>query len=176
MSQLINDSLYISGSPSIQALYGTYTSKTEGVNAVKAGVYKNVPKGVRFGVVTSEGFEEYLYTGPVVARANVAESDFIKIFPIDEATQQSAGLMSSEDKTLLDQLIPVIQSGGWNVDSNYQVGTLTEGSQQETIIPEGLETRLTRIENILGDLYDDDDDTGASDGQITIEDDGVSNN
>lgn len=176
MSQLINDSLYLAGSPNIQELYGTYNSKTDGINAIKVGVYKNVPKGLRFGVVTSDGFEEYLYTGPVVAKANVAESDFIKIFPIDEATQDFAGLMSAADKTLLDQLIPVVQSGGWNVDSNYQVGTLTESSQQETVIPEGLETRLTRIENILGDLYDDNDNTGASDGQIIIEDDGVSDN
>lgn len=176
MSQLIGDSLYISGSPSIQELYGTYESKTTGVNAVKVGVYKNVPKGLRFGVVTTDGFEEYIYVGPVVAKANVQANDFVKIFPIDEATTTTAGLMSAEDKEILDQLALVIESGGWNIDENYQVGGNSSSSENNPVIPEGLETRLSRIENILGDLYDSEDETGASDGQIIIENDGLSNN
>ena len=95
---------------------------------------------------------------------------------IGAATDTTAGIMTKDDRLLLNQLIPVLESGGWNIDENYQVGGTVGGGSSQNTIPEGLETRLTRIENILGDLYDNDDPTGASDGQITIEDDGVSNN
>jgi len=172
MSQLINDSLYRASSPSIQELYGTYTSKAEGINAVKNGVYKNVPKGLKFGVTTTTGFEEYLYIGPVVSKANVLESDFVKVFPIDEATEQIAGLMSATDKTTLDELTLVLQAGGWNIDSNFQVGGTSVGS---ATIPEGLETRLNRIEAILEGLYGEASD-GSEDSKFIVEDDGNSNN
>lgn len=175
MSQLIGDSIYISGSPSVQELYGTYNSKADGVAAVRVGVYKSVPKGLRFGVITTNGFEEYLYVGPVVLKANVAESDFVKVYPIDEATTATAGLLSATDKSKVNQLEAVLQAGGWNVDNNYQVGGTGGGT---STIPADLNKRLLRIESILGDLYDDDDATGASDAYIIIqgdEDNGVSN-
>lgn len=172
MSQLINDSLYRASSPSIQELYGTYTSKAEGINAVKNGVYKNVPKGLKFGVVTTNGFEEYIYVGPVMAKANVQADDFIKIFPLDEATINAAGLMSATDKAIVDQFITVLESGGWNVDSNFQPGG-TSTSQNSQVIPEGLEARLTRIEAILQGLYGD---TSADDLKFIVSDDGNSNN
>ena len=145
MSQLIGDSLYISGSPSIQALYGTYNSKAAGVSAVQTGVYKNVPKGVRFGVVLENGYEEYMYVGPVVAKANVSADDFIRTFP-----------------PIPEDFIQVMEPGIYNIDANYTVepsGSVVVGTGGSSSDSSSLAQDVERIKAILGDLYSSEGDS-----------------
>lgn len=90
------------------------------------------------------------------------------------ATTSAAGLMSASDKEKVDQLVPVFNAGGWNVDQNFQPGGISNSSDT-AVIPEGLETRLSRIEAVLSGLYGNEED-GSEDAEFIIEDDGTSNN
>lgn len=162
--------------------YASLKTKVSGI-AAGAEVNQNAFGKVKVGSTTIEA-EAKVDTLELVAGSNVTitpdtSNDKVTIAATDttysEATASTAGLLSASDKAILNQLVLVVQDGGWNVDSNFQVSQGGgSGSSQE--IPANLQTTINRITNILGDLYDKDDNTGNSDGQIIIENDGNSNN
>lgn len=168
---------------SLDTEYITLKNKVDGI-ASGAEVNQNSFGKIKVGSITitadSKTDTLELIAGSNITLATNTTDDTVTIeatnTTYNEATTTTAGLMSAEDKEILDQLALVIESGGWNIDENYQVGGNSSSSENNPVIPEGLETRLSRIENILGDLYDSEDETGASDGQIIIENDGLSNN
>lgn len=171
--------------PVIMNLDTEYTALKTKVNGIATGaeVNQNAFGKVKVGSTNIEA-EAKEDTLELVAGSNVTitpdtSNDKVTIAATDttynEATTSAAGLLSASDKAILNQLVLVVQDGGWNVDSNFQVSQGGgSGSSQE--IPANLQTTINRITNILGDLYDKDDNTGNSDGQIIIENDGNSNN
>lgn len=169
--QLIGKPIY-TRTLGVQALYGPYASMDLCIEKLKGQeVYANLIKGIKVAISNNNGFSEYIVNADVLENDldNLNESHLTKIFPIDEATQQKAGLLSATDKQHLDNFIEIVEAGAGFVNENMQVvGATGGGSSSEAVT--ALNAKLNRVIAILGPLYDNSDSTGNSDGKFEITD------